>query len=110
MHLMKVLAILKLNKMKLEIGKTYKNKKGRLIKITKGCEPLVDENGNLYKDGWNGIYWGDSVDEKKPIIDNERYEFNGKYWNYFSFHSFVRTKKKDNSFNIPEEDLIEEIL
>jgi|694.fasta_scaffold42387_6 hypothetical protein len=93
--------------MKLEIGKTYKNRNGRLVKITKGMEPMIDENGKPYRDGWNGIYWGDSIDKKRPKIDNQRYEFNGKHWCYFSMFSSIRTDKSDNSFNIPEEDLVE---
>jgi hypothetical protein len=93
--------------MKLEIGKTYKNRNGRLVKITKGMEPMINENGELYKDGWRGIYWGDSVDEKRPKIDNERYEFNGNHWNYFSVFSRIKTDRPDNSFNEPEKDLIE---
>ena len=93
--------------MELELGKIYKNRNGRLVKITKCCEPLIDSNGKKYRDGWNGIYWGDSVDKKKPKIDNERYEFNGKHWDYWSFFSSFRTGNSDNSFNVPEQDLIE---
>jgi hypothetical protein len=95
--------------MKLEIGKKYRNRNGRILKITKGVEPLIDNTGNNYRDGWNGIYWGDSVDRKKPKIVNERHEFNGKHWDYWSFFSSIRTGNKDNSFNIPEKDLIEKV-
>ena len=70
--------------MRIEVGKTYKSREGRLIKIKKGISPLVDESGKEYRDGWNGVYWGDSCDKKKPKIDNERYEFDGRYWNYLS--------------------------
>ncbi len=92
--------------MKLEIGKIYKNRKGRLIKITKGNEPMINKNGELYRDGWNGIYWGDSIDKKRPKIDNQRYEFNGKHWDYWCVFSGIITDSDDNSFNVVEEDLI----
>ena len=34
----------------LEIGKTYKDNSGRLIKITKGSPPIDGK-----RDGWNGV-------------------------------------------------------
>lgn len=93
--------------MVLKIGKIYKDRSGRLIKIIKGNPPILTESG-LQKDGWNGIYWGESIDDEEPKIDNERYEFNGNHWDYWSMFSGFRTGKDDNSFNVPEKDLIEE--
>ena len=97
-----------MNEIILEIGKVYKDRSGRLVKISKGIPPVIVD-GKLTKDGWSGIYWGDSVDKKKPKIDNERYQFNGKHWDYWSCFSGIITGESDNSFNIPENDLIDEI-
>ena len=36
----------------LEVGKTYKSKDGRLVKIIKGSPPIEGK-----KDGWNGLDW-----------------------------------------------------
>jgi hypothetical protein len=82
----------------LEIGKTYKNNSGRLIKITKGSPPIDGK-----RDGWNGIYWGESVDNKKPKINAERYTFEGKWWSYISgFSAFGYQELYD-----PKSDLVE---
>ena len=86
--------------MNLEVGKTYKSKNGRLIKISKGCPPI---NGK--RDGWNGIYWGDSVDNKEPKIDNERYTFEGRWWSYISQFSMLGYHELSNV----EMDLMEEV-
>lgn len=83
----------------LEVGKTYKTTQGRLVKIVKGNPPI---NGK--RDGWNGIYWGDSVDNKKPKLDHERFTFEGKWWSYISqFSTFGYQELSD-----PTMDLIEE--
>lgn len=97
-----------MNEIILEIGKIYKDRSGRLIKITKGIPPVIIDDV-LTKDGWNGIYFGDSVDDKRPKIDNERYKFNGKHWDYWSRFSGIFTGEPDNSFNVPKKDLISEI-
>lgn len=82
----------------LEVGKTYKSKDGRLVKIIKGNPPIDGK-----RDGWNGIYWGDSVDKKKPKIDHERYTFEGKWWSYISGFSIVGYQELSD----PEMDLVE---
>lgn len=82
----------------LEIGKIYKSKDGRFIEIIKGNPPI---NGK--RDGWDGIYWGNSVDNKEPKLDNERYTFEGKWWSYISQFSFTGYQELSN----PEMDLIE---
>ena len=51
----------------LEVGKTYKSRDGRLVKIIKGNPPIEGK-----RDGWDGIYFGKSIDNKKPKIDHER--------------------------------------
>lgn len=75
----------------LEIGKTYKSKDGRLIKIINGNPPIEGK-----RDGWNGIYWGNSVDDKEPKIDMERYTFDGKWWSYISQFSSFGYKELSN--------------
>jgi len=90
----------------LEIGKVYKDRSGRLIKITEGNPPVIID-GILTKDGWNGVYWGDSVDDKTPKINKGRYKFNGKHWDCWSIFSGIITGEPDNSFNELEKDLID---
>jgi len=85
--------------MKLEVGKTYKDASGRIIQITKGYPPIDGK-----RDGWNGIYWGDSIDNKKPKIDSERYTFEGKWWSYISGFSSAGYQELSN----PKMDLIDE--
>lgn len=84
----------------LEIGKTYESKTGRLIKITEGYPPI---NGK--RDGWNGVYWGSSVDDKTPKINNQRYTFEGIWWDYISQFSSFGYKELSN----PNNNLIKEI-
>jgi hypothetical protein len=87
-------------KMLLEVGKTYKSKDGRIIKITQGYPPIDGK-----RDGWNGIYWGDSTDGKEPTVKNQRYTFDGKWWNYLSGFSMFGYQELSK----PESDLIEVI-
>jgi hypothetical protein len=82
----------------LEIGKTYKTKDGRLVEIIKGNPPI---DGKI--DGWNGIYWGNSVDGKEPKLDHERYTFEGKWWSYISQFSMLGYQELSN----PKMDLFE---
>jgi len=82
----------------LEIGKTYKSKDVRLVEIIEGNPPI---NGK--RDGWNGIYWGNSVDGKEPKLDHERYTFEGKWWSYISQFSMLGYQELSN----PEMDLFE---
>jgi hypothetical protein len=82
----------------LEIGKTYKSKDGRLVGIIKGNPPIDGK-----RDGWKGIYWGNSVDGKEPKLDHERYTFEGKWWSYLSQFSMLGYKELSN----PEMDLLE---
>lgn len=84
----------------LEIGKTYKSKDERLVKIVSGKPPIDGK-----RDGWNGIYFGVSVDEKLPKLDMERYTFEGKWWSYFSQFSMFGYKELSD----PELNLIESI-
>lgn len=87
-----------MEKLIIEIGNTYKSRDGRLIKILEGNPPI---NGK--RSGWNGIYWGDSVDDKQPVLTRERYTFEGKWWSYFSGSSMFGYKELSN----PNMDLIE---
>jgi hypothetical protein len=89
----------KMSKIVLEIGKTYKDRSGRLIKITGGLPPIDGK-----RDGWDGIYWGDSVDGKEPKIKKERYTFEGKQWSYISGFSMFGYQE----LNDIEKDLIEQ--
>jgi len=82
----------------LEIGKTYKSKDGRLVEIIKGNPPIDGK-----RDGWNGIYWGNSVDGKEPKLDHERYTFEGKWWSYISQFSSSGYRELSNH----EMDLLE---
>lgn len=83
----------------IQIGKIYKSRDGRLIKIIKGNPPIDSK-----REGWNGIYWGNSVDNKEPKLDHERYTFEGKWWSYISQYSMFGYSELSN----PEMDLIEE--
>lgn len=61
---------------KLEVGKVYKTKEGRLVKITQH-DPV-----------WNGgMFWGTSVDKKRPKIDHERWTPDARWWSYMSVFS-----------------------
>jgi hypothetical protein len=86
------------NKITLEVGRTYKSRDGRLIEIIKGNPPINDE-----RIGWNGIYWGSSVDDKQPKLDHERYIFDGRWWSYISQFSMTGYEELSN----PSMDLIE---
>lgn len=86
-----------MSKIILEIGKTYKDRSGRLIKISEGLPPIDGK-----RDGWNGIYWGDSVDGKEPKIEKERYTFEGKQWSYLSAFSMFGYQE----LNDVEKDLV----
>lgn len=87
-----------MEKLIIEIGNTYKSRDGRLIKILDGKPPI---NGKC--EGWDGIYFGDSVDDKQPALTHERYTFEGKWWSYFSGFSMFGYKELSN----PNMDLIE---
>lgn len=76
----------------LEVGRTYKSNDGRLIKIIKGNPPIEGK-----REGWNGIYWGNSVDDKLPEIDMERYIFDGVWWSYISPFSIWGYQELSNS-------------
>ena len=82
----------------LEVGKTYKSRDGRLVKIIKGNPPIEGK-----RDGWDGIYFGKSIDNKKPKIDHERYVFDGKWWSYISDFSMFGYQELSD----PEMDLVE---
>ena len=84
----------------LEIGKRYRTKNGRIVEIIKGNPPIDGK-----REGWNGIYWGNSVDGKEPKLDNERYSFDGNWWSYISQFSLFGYKELSN----PEMNLLEEI-
>jgi hypothetical protein len=59
--------------MTLEVGKKYKTQDGRIVKITK------------YDPEWNGgMYWGSSIDKKRPKIDHERWTPDARWWSYIS--------------------------
>ena len=78
----------------LQVGKTYKTRSGRLVKITKHCPE------------WEGgMYWGDSVDKKRPKLDHERWTPDARWWDYLSsFSMFGYQELRD-----PELDLVETI-
>lgn len=84
----------------LEIGKTYRSRNGRLVQIDRGYPPIDGK-----REGWNGIYWGNSVDGKEPKLDSERYTFEGKWWSYISQFSMFGYRELSNT----EMDLIEEV-
>jgi hypothetical protein len=87
-----------MEEIKLEIGKHYKTKDGRIIFIKDGLPPI-----NNQKDGWNGIYFGEFVDGSDKII--QRFLWNGKHWDYISqFSSFGY-----RDLNTPSKDLVEEV-
>ena len=85
----------------LEVGKTYKSRDGRLVKIIKGNPPIEGK-----RDDWDGIYWGDSVDNKKPKLDNETYVFDGKWWSYISGFSMFGYQELSD----PKMDLVEVVM
>jgi len=75
--------------MKIEIGKTYLTRNGRFIKI----EKIVFE----------GVYWGEFEEDGRKDTDLkdggtcERYEIDGKNWNYIFM---------GDTFNNPKLDII----
>lgn len=78
----------------LEVGKTYKTKQGRLVKITKH-DPL-----------WHaGVFWATSCDGKKPEIHHERWQPDGRWFSFIcSFSQFDYQELRD-----PGLDLVEQI-
>ena len=92
----------------LEIGKTYRSRNGRLIEIVKGNPPFILGNPPLFKrerNGWNGIYWGNSIDNKEPKLEMERYTFDGKWWSYISEFSAIGYQELSDE----QKDLIEQV-
>jgi hypothetical protein len=88
----------------LEIGKIYRSKNGRLIQIVEGNPPVsgkVDTSNGIGQ--WEGIYWGNSVDDKEPKLEMERYTFEGKWWSYISQFAMGGYRVLSN----PEMDLLE---
>jgi hypothetical protein len=79
----------------LQVGHKYKTKSGRLIEITKHCSE------------WNGgMFWGTSVDKKKPLIDHERWTQDARWWSYISPFSEFGYQELRNE----EWDLVKEII
>jgi hypothetical protein len=78
----------------LEVGKIYKTQNGRLVKITQ------------FNPEWNGgMFWGTSIDKKKPKIDHERWTPDARWWSYMSpFSMFGYQELRD-----PDWDFIEQI-
>lgn len=78
----------------LEVGKTYKTKEGRLVKITK------------HEPEWNGgMFWGSSCDDKKPEIDYERWTSDARWWSYISGFSMLGYQELRD----PKMDFVEQI-
>jgi hypothetical protein len=84
----------------LEIGKTYKSRDGRYVKIFKGNPPINGE-----RVGWDGIYWGNSIDDLDPKLDYERYIFDGKWWSYLFPNTQLSDYHKDLIEVIDENDV-----
>ena len=85
-----------------KVGCIYERADGRIVGIVMGSPPVEGVEIGV---NWNGIYWADSVDGKKPKIENERYTYKGKHWNYISQFSQFGGRQ----FNVPEFDLVKEI-
>jgi hypothetical protein len=83
---------------KLEIGKHYKTKDGKIFFINDGLPPI-----NNQKDGWNGIYFGEFVGGTEKIV--QRFLWTGKHWDYTSQFSFFGYSE----LNTPSNDLVEEV-
>lgn len=78
----------------LEVGKKYKTRDGRIVKLTK------------HDPDWEGgMYWGSSIDKKRPKIDHERWTTDARWWDYLSSFSPVGYKELRD----PDWDLVEEI-
>ena len=78
----------------LEVGKTYKTREGRLVKISKHDRVWLD-----------GVFWATSCDDKQPEIVHERWQPDGRWFSYISaFSQFGYRELRD-----PDMDIVEQI-
>lgn len=79
----------------LEVGKSYKTKSGRIIRIIK------------YDPKWGGgMFWGNSIDGQEPELSYERWTPDARWWSYISqFSLFGYQELRD-----PKMDIIEHII
>jgi hypothetical protein len=75
------------------VGKVYKTRLGRLVKIT------------MHDPNWcGGMFWGTSIDKKRPKLDHERFTPDCRWWSYLSVFAVAGGQILRN----PDLDLVDE--